>query len=89
MNAPIQHHWSAVQARLTELKLSEGELAFCREMFFGGALSMLAILMEVSRQCSSDRDFNTQMDALFREASTGVLDRYVETYLQPLSERRH
>jgi hypothetical protein len=85
---PIEHHWSLVRTHLLEQPVTDEQLAFMRELFFGGCLSMLAILAELNHRTPSDKEFDEAMNELYREASSGVLERYKDIY-RNASVRKH
>ena len=86
--SPIETHWRYVRSRLASQDITEAQLDVLREMFFGGALSCLAILAELNHAAKCDEEFFKHMDELFREASRGVLKRYGEGH-EFQSTRRH
>jgi hypothetical protein len=90
---PIEQHWLHIRSLLKPGEYSDEQLKFLREIFFGGALSTLAILADLNQSEMTDEEFDKRLCGLFLEASSGVMARYrkepcVHTHLSA-SSRRH
>jgi hypothetical protein len=86
--APLEQHWDRFRRAMVSSDLSEAEWAHHRQTFYAGAYAMFLTMADLNKSGVDDAEFDRHMAELFREAMSGMIDRFKGQMGQSLT-RRH
>jgi hypothetical protein len=84
---PLEQHWDRLRSMLHSIELTETQWGEMRQTFYSGCFAMFLTMAELNNNVKDDTEFDRRMNDLFREALSGIVDRFKLD--KPELRRRH